>query len=130
MSRALFLLGYVWALPVTLFGLLVAVGGWCRLLTLRSGALVFAAKPGGPCDWFFRRFGFGAFAWGGVVVLASEGLLENDRMLSHELRHFQQARWFGPLMPLAYGACALWELAHGRQAYRDNWFEVDARRAA
>jgi hypothetical protein len=48
----------------------------------------------------------------------------------HELRHFAQARLFGPLLPPAYLAASLWAAASGGHWYQDNAFEKDARRAS
>lgn len=129
MSAVLFVLGYLWALPVTLAGLLVAIVGWTKPLGLQDGALLCAAKPGGLCARFFAS-GFAAFTWGGVIVLARENLLDDSRLIAHELRHFWQARILGVLMPLAYGACSLLALAQGKHPYTDNLLEVDARKAA
>jgi hypothetical protein len=127
----MFLLGYIWALPVTLAGRLVAwVGGAEYALSMPSDwTRHYVALEGGLCDRFFKHFRFAAFSWGAVIVYAQARYLENARLVRHERRHAQQAYWFGPLLPFAYGLCALWELAHGRRAYADNWFERDARAA-
>lgn len=127
----LFTPGYLWALPLTLTGLLAPVlCGAALPKKLEGGALLCVALPGGLCEAFFRKTGAAAFTWGGVIVLASEGLLQNARLLDHEQRHFWQARILGPLMPLAYAAAALLAVADGGHWYRDNWFENDARKAA
>lgn len=124
----LFVLGYLWALPVTLVGGAAALVGWTRPLGFRDGALLCVAKPGGLWAWFFAH-GFIAATWGGVIVFVDVDAAQNEKVLRHELRHFFQARIFGPLMPLAYGLCWLWGRLQGRTDYYGNFLEEDARRA-
>jgi len=50
------------------------------------------------------------------------------RSRKHELVHVAQYERWGPLFFFAYGASSLWQLLHGRKAYWDNAFEVQARR--
>jgi hypothetical protein len=45
----------------------------------------------------------------------------------HERVHVQQYERWGPLFFFAYAASGIWQLLHGRSAYRDNHFEVQAR---
>ncbi|MBI1353853.1 MAG: hypothetical protein GC160_05865 [Acidobacteria bacterium] len=118
---------YLWALPTTAVGLalgalaLVSGGGVRR----RAGTLEFhggwlgailAATPAGAT----------AMTVGHVILGRHEAGL--DRCRSHELVHVRQAELLGPLFIPAYFAASAWAAARGRHLYRDNWFEVDARR--
>jgi hypothetical protein len=124
-------LGYVWALPVTLAGRLVAwVGGADYAVTMRRDwTRHYVAREGGLCARFFERFGVAAFSWGAVIVYARAQLLESPRLVTHERRHTQQAYWLGPMLPFAYGLLSLVAFLWGGHPYFDNWLEQDARAA-
>lgn len=118
---------YLWAAPTTLIGLALGAGalltgGYVRR---RGGTLEF---HGGWLDKLLAATPAGATAMTvGHVILGrhQEGL---DRCRAHELIHVRQAELFGPLFIPAYFAASAWALLRGRHLYRDNWFEVDARR--
>lgn len=118
---------YVWAAPTTLIGLLL---GGLALLTgghvhRRGGTLEF---HGGWLGKLLAATPAGATAMTvGHVILGRhiEGL---DRCRAHELVHVRQAETLGPLFIPAYFAASAWAWLRGRHLYRDNWFEVDARR--
>ncbi len=119
-------LGWVWALPVTLAGLLLVAFTDSSIEGVREAALVCRAG-----DWFtrnfFKRFGMGACMWGCVLMIRGDHQL-TPGTLAHELVHFKQARIFGLFLPVAYGVGALWALARGKSAYRENPMEIWARR--
>ena len=122
-------LGYIWAAPLSLLGLLVAYVGGARYKA-NQGALLFVARTGWPLAWFFRTFSVIAFTWGWVVVFRDPKALQNGRTLRHELEHVRQAGLYGPFFPAAYLLASAWAWIHGRSAYADNHFEVQARMAA
>lgn len=120
-------LGHLWMLPLSLLGAFVALVGGVKFAGARGGALIFMAKQGGLVDWVFSSTGtagagglYGAF----IFVKSTE-----DRLIRHELRHMAQAMVFGVFQPILYALHSAWLLAKGRNAYWDNAFEVDARRA-
>lgn len=123
MRRVLWILGCLWALPVTLAGLLLATVAMEKVV-LNQGAMVFRARP-----WFraafFSRFHVAAFCWAQCVFIASN--FELASVLEHELVHFKQARIFGVFLPLAYGVGALAAMMQGGHPYRDNFLEKWAR---
>lgn len=128
------LLGYLWSLPVTLAGLLVALVGGAVYVGTGYGALLFIS----PTDsllrrHFFDRFGMAAFTWGAVIIRRTgqdlSSVIVADRLYRHEAAHTRQAMVFGPLMPIAYGVCSLWAWVRGGNPYRDNALEAMARRA-
>jgi len=126
------LAGLLWAAPLSLFGLLLALpvvlaGGRARLLRRPRPALLVA---GVLADRMLRRHPLGAMsgmALGHVVLVQRQAL--SPRLLRHELEHVRQAARWGLLFPLAYLAASAWALLHGRDAYWHNAFEVAARAA-
>jgi hypothetical protein len=115
------ILAYAWSLPGTLLGLVLSLP--CRplswqwrqgVLWIRVGRLVFCPR------WV-------AAITLGCCVLHPVTL--TPRIIVHELQHARQWQWWGLLFGPAYGLASLWALLNGRNAYVENAFEVDARRA-
>lgn len=118
---------YLWAAPTTAVGLLVA------LLALATGGRtrrvrgVLECWGGAPRLLLARRpFRASALTLGHVIVGASDRALERCR--AHEHVHVRQAERWGPLFIPAYLAAGLWASLRGRHHYRDNPFEVEARK--
>jgi hypothetical protein len=129
MRKVLWLAGYVWAFPVTMVGLLLALP-FAQLDSVdEEGILHFVVQPDTPLGWCMRHFHFSAFALGAAVAYAGADGPRQIRLMRHERAHVVQTLFLGPLFLPLYGLAALWELAHGRDPYRDNWFEVRARAA-
>jgi hypothetical protein len=126
---ALRLIGHVWAAPLTLAGAVLALLGGARPAGLRGGALDLVAPRRGPLAFFFRSTGVHAYTWGASIVYRDRECLAGAELCRHERVHVRQCLLLGPLMPLAYVGSSLWQLARGRHPYRDNWFEVQARRS-
>lgn len=114
----------LWAAPNTLIGLalgllLLATGArWRRV----GGAIEIAALRHAPR----RRWPFAAITLGHVIVGTHAAELE--RLRAHEQVHVRQCERWGPLFLPAYVLAGLWQWMHGRRAYWDNPFEVEARR--
>src|SRR3569832_554842 len=110
------LLGILWALPLTLFGILMAV-----FVVLWRGlfCLVHAPTPAllisGPlADFLLERHPFGAMsamAIGHIVIADRRSL--TPQILTHELAHVRQAAYWGSLFPLAYLAASMWAVMRG-----------------
>ncbi|WNG45512.1 hypothetical protein F0U60_16455 [Archangium minus] len=129
MRKVLWLSGYVWALPVTVLGLMLAML-FARLESVdEEGILHFVVLPEGPLAWYVRRFNIAAFAIGAVVTYSREDGPRQIRLVRHERAHVMQTLVFGPLFLPLYGLASLWQLSRGRHPYHDNWFEVRARAA-
>lgn len=126
-------LGMLWALPLTFIG--VVLFALPILLSGGSSRRVQGVLPG----WLVQgRFGdlllrnhpvgaVNAMAIGHLVV-AERGMI-NQRILRHEMEHVRQAACWGVLFPLAYLVASAVALLRGGEAYWDNRFEVDARKA-
>jgi hypothetical protein len=87
----------------------IHVWPWLRLV----GRLALA-------DWLAITIGRHVFAWRPMT----------DAELAHELEHVRQWKRHGWLFPVAYLAASLGARRSGKRWYRDNRFEVEARKAA
>ncbi len=95
----------------------------------RDGAVEFF---GGGTTWFVRHLPLGELTIGitlGHVILGqtAAGL---EVAGEHERVHVRQFERWGPLMGPAYLLASAWMWGIGRDAYRDNPFEVQAYREA
>jgi hypothetical protein len=121
----------VWASPYSVLGLLVGCvgllfGARCRY---RDGAIEFF---GGLVACCVRSLPTGIHTAGitlGHVILGqtAEGL---EAVGEHERVHVRQFERWGMLMGPAYLLASAWQWSRGRDAYRDNPFEVEAYRQA
>jgi hypothetical protein len=118
----------LWALPWTVFGLLVGaamlVSGGGRVQ--RTGRVIeFFGR--GPA-WFLRFFPFvagaSAVTFGHVVLARSRD--DMDACREHELVHVRQYERWGPFFVPAYLLCWLVLVLRGRSGYWDNPFEREA----
>jgi len=128
-NRILFATGSLWALPVTLFGLIVGVLliPFGARLSVSDSALVFSG---------FRVFGSGALTLGQVILnarpdledlvltydCAANGGVECVRLGTHEKAHVYQYMALGVFFPLLY-------FLHGGISHK-NRFEQAADRYA
>ena len=113
-----------WASPNTLLGLslgllLVPFGARLRIV---DGVIEIAARRAPPR----RRWPFAAITFGHVVL--GTHAQELQRLRAHERVHVRQCERWGPLFLPAYLLAGAWQWLRGRDAYRDNPFEVEARR--
>ena len=121
------ILRYLWASPTTLVGLIaggltLATGGRSQV---SRGAVEF---HGGFSRWFLERpmVGASAMCLGHAIIGRDRRALEACR--DHEQVHVRQVEAWGIAFIPAYLLASLWAWTVGRHYYRDNWFEVDARR--
>lgn len=128
MLRILF---YLWPLPVTLFGMLVAL-----IARSSGGALervdgVLESAGGWPASVLRRGFPFSgavaAITLGHVVIGVSLGALTATR--AHERAHVGQFERWGVLLLVLYPLAGLFAWLRGGNPYRDNLFEREARAA-
>lgn len=126
------LLGVLWALPLTLIGIVMALPtivcrGHLYLVRESTPALLVS----GPfADYLLARHPFGpmsAMAIGHIVIADRQALTK--QILTHELAHVGQAARWGIVFPFAYLASSAWAALRGRDAYWHNIFEIAARNA-
>jgi len=122
---------YLWALPVTLLGVLVALVSRGSGGTLQRVEGVLEVAGGWPA-WVLRRgFPFSgavaALTLGHVVVGVSLNALTATR--AHERAHVRQFERWGVLLLVLYPLAGLLAWMRGGNPYRDNLFECEARAA-
>ena len=117
----------VWAAPYSLLGIAIGLigvffGGKVRF---RDGAIEFYE---GGTRWFVRHLPLGettiGFTLGHVILGQTAAGLEFAG--NHERVHVRQFERWGPFMGPAYLLASAWMWAKGRDAYRDNPFEIEA----
>jgi hypothetical protein len=111
-------LGYVWALPNTVVGLVLGALSVQRP-RFAHGVILFDRAPRGFL-WAFTRAGWGAITLGHVILSGSR---VEGTVLVHEMAHVRQASLLGPLFLPSYLTL------HVFTGYADNPFETQAVRA-
>ena len=114
---------YVWALPVSLVGILLLL-----FVLLSGGAVVIASgvieAEGALVSFLLTRLHIDAIAIGHVVFGQNRDSLARCR--DHELVHVRQCERWGPLFPILYLLSSATALLRGLDPYRDNRFEQEA----
>jgi hypothetical protein len=118
---------YLWALPVSVFGIVLL-----PFVILSGGAVVIAEgaiEAEGPLtSCLFSRLHIDAIAIGHVVFgLSRDSLI---RCRNHERVHVRQYERWGPLFPFLYLLASSAALIRGLHPYRDNRFEQEAFRVS
>jgi hypothetical protein len=112
-------LGFVWAMPNTLLGLVLGALTF-QTPRIHGGAIVFDRGPRGV-TWMLRAMNRTAMTLGFVIVSAAP---VEGRLLAHERHHVRQSMQWGPLFVPVYLALAI------PFGYRRHPMERAARRAA
>ncbi|MCP4190477.1 MAG: hypothetical protein GY768_07595 [Planctomycetaceae bacterium] len=125
-GRIIRFLVVAWALPYSLIGVLIGVGGLASggVGQMRDGVLEF---HGPLIAWLLDRLpleGAQAMTLGHTVIARHQDALDITR--AHERIHVRQFERWGFLMGPAYLACAVALWLQGHDPYRDNPFERDA----
>jgi hypothetical protein len=121
------LIGYLWASPVTVIGLALAL---LALLTggsvhLRAGVIEVAGGLAGRLLRGNRLWHGGAAMTLGHVVFARDAeCLERSR--PHEEQHVRQFERWGPLLLPVYWMVGVWLWCRGRDPYLDHPLEPPA----
>lgn len=121
------LLAVIWASPNSLFGLL-----WGCVARIAGGSIRWVEGvieiEGRGVAWVFdtlnRRQKIAAITFGHVVLGRNKEAL--DRTRRHERVHVRQYGRWGPLFIPAYLVSSIWLWLKGKDAYRQNPFEVEA----
>lgn len=138
MKTFLSVLGYFWASPITVIGLIYAAFcqacSWYKFIGVYGDALVWKVNEEKIPGWLGRLYWnrWAGHAIGNVVVVKFDVDSEHGLViLKHEQEHVHQGMVFGPFMPFLYGLNSLCILCcRNAHPYYDNSFEIDARRAA
>lgn len=114
----------LWASPNSVIGLLLGAlllpfGARAQVV---DGVLEIAARGRAPK----RRWPFAAITLGHIIVGTHPAELQ--RLRAHERVHVRQCERWGLFFLPAYLLAGAWQWLRGRDAYRDNPFEVEARR--
>ena len=121
----------LWALPVTVLGMLVVLMARCSGGEVRRVEGVLEASGGWPAWVLQRGFPFSgpvaAITLGHVVVGLSLEALDATRI--HERVHVRQFERWGVLLLVLYPLAGLHAWLRGGCPYRDNVFEQEARLA-
>lgn len=122
MNRLQIAAGYVWASPNTLFaiGIALVLGAKFRAV---EGVLEVHGKR---VAWVLRRLPVPAAAMTMGHVIFGQTMVDLDCTRRHEHVHVGQYCVWGPFFIPAYLAASLYLLMRGRDAYRENPFEVEA----
>jgi len=122
---------YLWPLPATLLGVLLALVARASGGMLQRVDGVLEAAGGWPARVLRRGFPFcgavAAITLGHVVVGVSREALSATR--AHERAHVRQFERWGGLLLVAYPLAGLIAWLRGGHPYRDNVFEREARAA-
>lgn len=119
----------IWAGPASLLGLILAAAALASGGGVRKRGRVLEVY-GGWASRFLESFPGSPMAMtlGHTVIGRTAAALDLTRR--HELVHVRQYEQWGPAFLPAYLLCSLWLWLAGRDAYRDNPFEVEAYREA
>lgn len=139
MEKMLKCLGYAWALPVTLVGLIYVLLfnalGWYKWVGVVNDALVWMVLADKSPKWLMKQWTkWGGHTIGQVVVM--KHALDSDKgrtLIVHEMEHVKQCMRLGVFQPLMYGLIYLsikWGCDGSTDPYFSNSFEIAARRAA
>lgn len=118
----------IWAAPGSAIGLLSGTGMLLFGGSARRGPGIIEftwRQDRGSCGRVADSLRYRAITLGHVVLAVTAS--ELDRMRAHELVHVRQYEHWGPAFLVAYPLSGVWEWIRGRRAYKDNYFEVQAR---
>lgn len=118
---------YVWPLPITLFGLILAgivkaSGGNC---SRHGNALEASNGAASRLLWLMNPWANIEAITLGHVILARDTNTA-ARLRTHEHTHVRQYERWGVIFPFAYLASSAIAVMKGGDAYRDNVFEREA----
>lgn len=138
MSKVARVAGYVWAAPLTLFGLiyvtLFTLLGWYKRIGRFDDALGWALVQEKVPQWLNRAWlHWDGHTVGQVIVLKHDVASDRGKViLRHEQEHVRQCMVLGVFQPVMYVLTYLSIKVACRYAdpYYDSSFEIDARRAA
>lgn len=117
-------LGYLWALPVTLVGFLLWVAGGPKKIRWSEGCI--EAIPG-------RIFGVGSISgqtWGWLILYRDQEAWDRIPLRVHERVHVLHTLILGVLFLPAYGAHFMWNMYALGLGYQDSYLRIWSERYA
>ena len=122
MNRLRIAASYLWASPNTLFAVGIGLLLGANFRTVQGVLEVH----GNRVAWVLRRLPVPASAMTLGHVIFGQSLADLDRTRLHEHVHVRQYCVWGPFFVPAYLTASCYLLLRGRDAYRENPFEVEA----
>lgn len=92
-------------------------------------ALAFVS-PSGLIKMTMDKGQFTAMTTGAAIVFKNIEGLQNRLLVKHELHHVKQGFKFGLVWPVVYYCASISAWLLGKDAYWDNYFEIEARAVA
>jgi len=129
MKRIVQFLAILWAAPCSSLGMAVGLAALASGGKMRRVGRVLEIY-GGAASWLLERLPVEPFAMtlGHTVLGRSGAALDLSR--EHELIHVRHYERWGPFFIPAYLLSSLLLWVQGRDAYRENPFEIEAYRKA
>jgi hypothetical protein len=125
------ILGYIWASPVTLIGLIYSclfwLLKWHKWQGIEHNCLIWQINRDKAPKWLLKLWtNWNGHAIGNVVVLNTN----DPKTLIHESKHVDQVMRLGVFQPIFYllNMLIIYLGCSGSHPYRDNIFETDARK--
>jgi hypothetical protein len=108
--------GYIWALPLTVVGLLMAIIYLPRKASWHDGCLEMQPR------WMIGNPDAQTLGW--IVYYRNDKMRANKGLRVHERVHVRQGMRGGVFFGLAYGASWLWYLIFPKENahYKPRWF--------
>jgi hypothetical protein len=133
MKYLLCMVGHLWMLPNTIASALYLCAfrllGWVEYKGTTDVAILLTVPQGTWLDRKVLKGRWGGWAAGAFIVVR-EPYINSITLQLHEERHIKQQMIFGIFQPVLYLLSGLAMVIVGKHFYRDNPFEVDARKAA
>jgi hypothetical protein len=127
MRTLLNLISFLWTLPNTILGgLLALIGGTWRDVPYMGWKFGFIAKEGGLWQKWFDKNGKIAITFGRVVIFRSVYYASRVDTILHEFRHVTQYNVLGPFFLPVYGLMSVWSKLTTGVWYENIWLERDA----
>ena len=130
------ILGYTWAFPITLIGLVYAltlcVFKYYKWHGVEGDALVWVVDISKSPSWLKKLWkSWAGHAIGNVIVMKNNPS-EKPIVLKHEQRHVEQVMRLGIFQPIIYAISSfgIYVACDDSDPYYSNPFEIDARRHA
>lgn len=138
MKKILYLFGFLWSLPVSVFGwllglFLLVTGQVERFWVTEKLEFVWDMEDDG--NFFknaFAKRGFWGMSLGNNIFIKDKDDVRHKRSFKHESRHCIQYYMLGIFHPIVYiiDSVCIYFFNTEKHSYYDNFLEIDARKTA